>query len=534
MASIRPRLSDRRPYLVRALLCAIPLVLLLAAASTAAAAETIYWDNYGSTPQTVGYANIDGSGGGALNFAGAELKNPEGMAIDTVTGTLYVASSGSGEHGAILWAKLDGSGAGVLSTPGAPLDSPEGVAVDPATRTIYWANTGSGSEDLGSIGWAKLDGSGGGTLNTTGTKVEYPYKIAIDPAANRVFWANTGETETVGFANLNNTGGGGILNVTGATAPRGISGLSVDPAAGRLYWLDTQAGTVSYAALNGTGGGDVNLSGASFNGPYGLALDPSKGVLYWGNYGASEERAGAIGYASVNGGGGGITIPTAPVDGVQDPLVLKGPTSTGAPGVTQSHAALSCSQGSWAADYAGSFVYQAPTTYAYQWSVNGQPIAGATAATLAAAAPGAYACSVTAANHAGSASQSSATVTVTGATLALKLKKRTVKAKAGKAAQIKVQVLNTGDLPAQGARLCVKVPKKAKKALKAAKCKSLATLAAGRTVTAKLRVKLAKSAKGSYKVRIVAKGVPAKAAKVKIAVVGHKRGHKAHSHKHHK
>jgi hypothetical protein len=41
--------------------------------------------------------------------------------------------------------------------------------------------------------------------------------VAIDPAANKVYWANV-FNNTISFANLDNTGGGGQLNTTGATS----------------------------------------------------------------------------------------------------------------------------------------------------------------------------------------------------------------------------------------------------------------------------------------------------------------------------
>ena len=72
------------------------------------------------------FANIDGSGGGPFNLDRRLLKNPEGMAYDSVTNRLFVDSSSGGpeEKGEIVYINLDGSGAGVLSTPGAPIDDP--------------------------------------------------------------------------------------------------------------------------------------------------------------------------------------------------------------------------------------------------------------------------------------------------------------------------------------------------------------------------------------------------------------------------
>ena len=121
--------------------------------------------------------------------------------------------------------------------------------------------------------------------------------------------------------------------------------------------------------------------------------------------------AGAFGFVGLGGGGGAINIATAPVNGPQDPTILKSPTGTGAPALTRdpkAKANLTCSPGTWAADFPGSSVYQAPRTFAYQWTLNGAAIAGATASTYSATSPGTYACLVTAVNQSGAASQTSA------------------------------------------------------------------------------------------------------------------------------
>ena len=140
--------------------------------------------------------------------------------------------------------------------------------------------------------------------------------------------------------------------------------------------------------------------GATLDNAYGLALDPTIGRLYWGNYGQNEKREGAIGFIGTAGAGpGGINIATAPLNGPQDPQILKSPTGAGVPVVTKNPKAptqLTCSPGTWGADFAGSFVYQAPRAFAYQWTNNAKPITGATAATFTAKAAGKYACVVTA------------------------------------------------------------------------------------------------------------------------------------------
>jgi hypothetical protein len=503
-----------------ALAALLVLAVLLALAGRAQAAELVYWNNYSASPQTISFANIDGSGGGTLNLAGVNLSSPEGMAIDTVTNRLFVVSSSGGANGEILAVNLDGSGASVFTAPGALVDEAYGVVVDPTTRMIYWANDGVGS-DNGSIAWAKLDGSAGGLLNTAGATVADPYKIGLDPVNGRVYWGNnpTVGDISISYANVNNTGGG---NLPLSAAPENAWGFAVDPAAGRLYWTEGDKDRFAYTGLLGGNVSILDTTGAVVNSSYGFAVDPTLNKIDWVNYGNGENRANGLGFASLSGGNGGnITPQTVPFNGPQDLVVLKSPTGTGAPTITRNaknRAELTCSTGNWAADFAGSFVYQAPRTFAYQWTSNGAPIAGATAATLTTTKPGSYACAVTATNQAGTASQGSAPAKVKAAKVKLTTKKK-AKAKAGGVATFRVKGVNQGDLKSKNARVCVKVPNKAKKDLKAKpKCKSLGKVKGRGKDSAKLRIKVGSSASGTYRVTFQVKGSPGKAAKSKIVV----------------
>ena len=496
------------------------LVALLALAPRAQAAELIYWDNYGPTPpnQSIAFASTDGSGGGALNLTGTSLVGPEGMAIDTVTGRLFVASNdgGADKKGQILFANLDGSGAGVFSAPGAPVESPFGVAIDPTTRMIYWANDPSGV-NTGSLAWAKLDGSSGGVLNTTGASFADPYKVALDPVNGRLYFGSyPGGDLTIAYANVNNSGGG---NLSIAPAPTSAFGFAVDPAAGRLYWSDESG--IAFAGLNGGAATKLNTAPALFAESYGFAVDPTLNKVWWPNYENDDDRVNGLGFASLSGGGGGNVTPlTAPFDGAQDALILKSPTGSGAPGITRakgSRSTLTCSTGAWAADFPGSYVYQAPTTYAYQWLRNGKAIAGATATTLTAKSAGKYACTVTAANQAGPAAQTSAIAKVEASKAKLTTKKK-VTVKAGGTATFKLKIANQGDLKSKNAKLCATLPKAAKGELKAPKCKSLGKLKGRGKKSATLKIKALPSASGVYSVSFKVKGTAGKAAKAKIVV----------------
>jgi hypothetical protein len=80
---------------------------------------------------------------------------------------------------------------------------------------------------------------------------------------------------------------------------------------------------------------------------------------------------------------------------------------------------LSCSAGSWEGDQAAAFLFRAPQSFAYQWSVGGTDIAGANAGTYTASTAGDHRCRVSASNATGTTSQTSAPHTVAALPLPL-------------------------------------------------------------------------------------------------------------------
>lgn len=358
--------------------------------SVIARGDRIFW-----TSQVSGSLSVadlaPGGGGGYVNLAASHTAL--GIVLDPAAGRIYWADPAANK---ISFANLDGSGVGDLNTTGATVDQPHGLAIDPVARVIYWANVLGGK-----ISFANLNGSGGGDLNTTGATVTFPDAVAIDPAGGRVYWANL--VGKISYARLNGTGGAD-LDTSGATVnvPQAVA---VDAAAGRIYWANSGANSIAYADLGGAAH-DLPISGVPVNEPIGLAIDHAAGKLYWGN-----EASSAIDVANLDGsdarrvdttGGslfdGYLALLQVP-SGTDTPTVMGGP----APGST-----LICSPGGWAADDTGSFLYRAPQGFAYQWSLNGGDIAGATSATYAAPVPGTYRCRVTASNAAGATAQTSA------------------------------------------------------------------------------------------------------------------------------
>jgi DNA-binding beta-propeller fold protein YncE len=391
----------------RNVIVAVAVVAVLAAwTAPALAANQIYWAQ-DINPGLISAANLDGSGGGVnVTTGSASVDFPFGTAINPATNKVYWTNFGSST---ISFADLDGGGGGNLNTTGTTVMGPEGVAIDPVTNKIYWANTLNET-----ISFANLDDTGGGgTLNITGaTQPDGPRGVAINPATNKIYWASTGNS-LISFANLDDTGGGGDLNATGVT-PAEPDGLAIDPSANKIFWADFGSTTISFANLDDTGGGGhLSTTGASTpNQPIGIAIDPGANKVYWGNHGT-----GLISFANEDNTGGGGNVNTTPLTPTAPdfPGLLEVPSATAAPTISGGSVApgtLGCTQGSWASDLLGSFLYRAPRSLSFSWTLNGSAISGATASSITASSPGSYACRVTATNHAGSTTQTSSPHTV--------------------------------------------------------------------------------------------------------------------------
>jgi hypothetical protein len=279
------------------------------------------------------------------------------------------------------------------------------------------------------VSFARLDGSGGGDLNTTGATVATPSGVALDLAARRLYWANE-DADKISFASLDGAGGGD-LPTTGATV-KIPSGIAVDAAGGRVFWANRGADKISFARLDGTGGGDLNTTGATIRLPAGVAIDVDAGRVLWANRGdgASDDAHMSISFARLDGSGGGDVVRSdgrggaanagkAAMYAPQFPALAKRPVGTAPPtisGGTALGSTLTCSDGTWAPDLTGAFLFRAPQTLAYAWTRDGAAVTGASSRTLAATQAGSYRCTVTATNFAGATPQTSQPDVVGGGT----------------------------------------------------------------------------------------------------------------------
>jgi Low-density lipoprotein receptor repeat class B len=387
-------LTARRLWLVALLSTTLASAL---ADAPAAARDRIYWGNYNGN--TISWANLDGSGGGALATGAATDFGPMGMAVDSARGRIYWANWGLGPNGdgkTISYANLDGSGGHTLLINPVLVNGPHGLAIDEKTGRLYWPNFATST-----ISWANLDGSGGGNLKTGAATVAGPRGVAIDPRKRRIYWANW-SANRISWAKLNGKGGGNLA--TGAATVNQPEGVAIDPATDRIFWAAFgSADKISYANLDGSGGGDLPTGSATVNGPHGIAIDPATRRIYW-----PSSDANTISWAGLDGSvGGDLSTPGAPLTEPDQPLLLEAPKAVARPSIRRGRGSRLRCRSRWARDLPEALLYREPDRLRYRWTRNGALLHGVRHASLRADRPGRFRCWVTGRNAAGAATRAS-------------------------------------------------------------------------------------------------------------------------------
>ncbi len=395
------------------LMVAIALIASsLLAVATRAKADQIYWANQ----NVISYSQLDGTEGGYLPASVNAIHAGNGTAIDTANSRIYVSQEATNQ---IAWFSLDGISAGVVNTAGAPVDHPTNLAINPATQTLYWSNAVS----PGTIGFASVNESGGGTLaqpGSTAANVQEPTRLAIDTLHGRVYWWNESSNEFSWVATNGQVGGNLTTPDMPITKPGMMGGIAIEPFSTpeELYFVSNE-GTPSAttAGIFHTdpllGGEPEKLANAyaenNARGPAGLAFDLTANRFYWANSDVNEEPSRAIGTATVFGNASTNKVfPEAPVHSPAFAAILKEPVSIAEPQLSVvAGTTLNCSLGEWVGDHPGASVYAAPTSYSYQWLKSSTPIPEATASTYTVTENGSYSCQVTAVNAAGDTAKTS-------------------------------------------------------------------------------------------------------------------------------
>jgi len=243
--------------------------------------------------------------------------NAVGIAVDSATGTLYVATltssgpnlisvfntvtcnathtTGCGQAPAML--KVGDSG-------GAQFGSALSLAVDQATNTVYATNVVTNTNPYGGdsvyvINGATCDAattSGCGQTPATIKAGSNPWGIAVDQATDTIYTANIADGEHPGTVSVIN---GATCNGTdhsgcGPTPATGAAGfgaiaLAIDPATDTIHVAnieDTSVSVINGATCNGTdhsGCGQPPAKGAVGNYPGNITVDPATRTAYVSN-----------------------------------------------------------------------------------------------------------------------------------------------------------------------------------------------------------------------------------------------------------
>ncbi len=262
---------------------------------------------------TCNTTSVGGCGG--LATLQAPGGNPDGVAVDTATGTLYVATltssgpnlisvfnaatcnathtTGCGQAPAVLKVGDSAGGNSALS-----------LAVNQVTNTVYATNVITNTVPFGGDSVHVINGATCDAATTTGcgqtpvtVKAGFnPWGIAVDQATDTIYTTNIADGEhhsTVSVINgatcngTNHTGCG----QTPTTAPAGFGALSVaiDPATNAVYAAnieDTSVSVINGATCNGThttGSGRAHPKVAVGNYPGNITVDPAARTAYISN-----------------------------------------------------------------------------------------------------------------------------------------------------------------------------------------------------------------------------------------------------------
>jgi len=88
-------------------------------------------------------------------------------------------------------------------------------------------------------------------------------------AADMVYWGNY-DGSAISFAKLDGSGGGDLITTSGDP-----DGLAIDSATDKIYWVNHFTDKIFFANLDGSGSGSLTTTGVTPESPMGLAIDPA-------------------------------------------------------------------------------------------------------------------------------------------------------------------------------------------------------------------------------------------------------------------
>ena len=207
---------------------------------------------------------VAGATGSVHTVSVGSDNQPQGVAVDSSTHTIYVADS----HDASV-SVIDGITDTVTATIGSGGSTPEGVAVDAATDRLYVANDFSSNVSV-------IDGAS----NTILARVPVggqPIGVAVDPSTDEIYVTDTVNLSHNSVSVIDGASDTVIATLTVGDLPIAVA---VDPSTHTAYVLnsDNWVSVIDGATHQVTA--SVHVGGPST----GLAVDPSTHKVYVANY----------------------------------------------------------------------------------------------------------------------------------------------------------------------------------------------------------------------------------------------------------
>jgi len=196
----------------------------------------------------------------------AVVQGPEGVAVDSRTGMIYVADAGTNSISIIN---------GTTQTLVANLSvgiNPWGIAVDPYTNMVYVTNMGSSNVAI-------VNGLNGTNHVPSVAKLVHvgnsPKGVAVDGATDLVYVVNSADNTVTVMS------GGGMVFATPSVGQSPV-GIAVDNVTDVIYVANL--GSNSLSAINGVSNSVATIPVGTA--PWGVAVDPTSDTIYVTNSGS--------------------------------------------------------------------------------------------------------------------------------------------------------------------------------------------------------------------------------------------------------
>jgi YVTN family beta-propeller protein len=243
---------------------------------------------------------VQHSGCGRTPLTVAVGRGPSALAVDRLTGTLYVADSAGNTVSVINAATCNAvQHSGCRQTPPKVAVGPQplGIAVNQITDTVYVTSLGNFTgKTVSVINGATCNAArqtGCGHKPATITVGPAPFGIAIDQATNTIYVANNNGGDGPASLSVINGATCDSANSTGCGQKppawpgvgRAPNGIAFDPSTGAVYTANVYDATVSVINVVSPAASDNPPRVAVGSGPEAIAIDPANNTMYVTNSG---------------------------------------------------------------------------------------------------------------------------------------------------------------------------------------------------------------------------------------------------------